>query len=30
MTEDSYDLVVSDLPEPGRHALGWQTGEHPA
>jgi predicted DNA-binding protein (MmcQ/YjbR family) len=30
MTEDSYDLVVSDLPEPGRQALGWQTGEHPA
>jgi hypothetical protein len=22
--EDSYDLVVSDLPEPGRRALGWQ------
>jgi len=27
MIEDSYDLVVSDLPERGRRALGWQTGE---
>lgn len=30
MIEDSYDLVVSNLPEPGGRALGWQTGEHPA
>jgi predicted DNA-binding protein (MmcQ/YjbR family) len=30
MIEDSYDLVVSNLPEPDRRALGWQTGEHPA
>lgn len=30
MIEDSYDLVVSNLPEPGRRALGWPTGEHPA
>ena len=28
MIEDSYDLVVSDLPEPSRRALGWQPGEH--
>ena len=25
MIEDSYDLVVSGLPESRRHALGWQT-----
>jgi predicted DNA-binding protein (MmcQ/YjbR family) len=30
MIEDSYDLVVSALPEPGRRALGGQTGEHPS
>jgi predicted DNA-binding protein (MmcQ/YjbR family) len=24
MIEDSYDLVVSALPEAGRRALGWQ------
>ena len=28
MIEDSYDLVVSDLPGPRRRALGWQTDEH--
>lgn len=30
MIEDSYDLVVSGLPEPRRRALGWQTDEHQA
>ena len=25
MVEDSYDLVVSKLPEAGRQALGWRT-----
>ena len=30
MIEDSYDLVVSSLPEPGRRALRWQPGDHPA
>jgi len=30
MIEDSYDLVVSDLPERSRRALGWQSGEPPA
>jgi predicted DNA-binding protein (MmcQ/YjbR family) len=30
MIEDSYDLVVSNLPEPGRRALRFQPGEHPA
>jgi len=24
MIEDSYDLVVSSLPQARRHALGWQ------
>jgi predicted DNA-binding protein (MmcQ/YjbR family) len=27
MIEDSYDLVVSHLPQRYRRALGWQTGE---
>jgi predicted DNA-binding protein (MmcQ/YjbR family) len=27
MIEDSYDLVVSDLPEPRRRQLGWRTNE---
>jgi predicted DNA-binding protein (MmcQ/YjbR family) len=27
MIEDSYDLVVSQLPESGRRALGWRAGE---
>jgi predicted DNA-binding protein (MmcQ/YjbR family) len=26
MVEDSYDLVVSDLPASRRRALGWQPG----
>lgn len=30
MIEDSYDLVVSELPEAAQRALGWQTGKHPA
>lgn len=30
MIEDSYDLVVSDFPEPRRRALGWQRDQHPA
>jgi predicted DNA-binding protein (MmcQ/YjbR family) len=30
MIEDSYDLVVSAIPEPRRRGLGWHTGEHPA
>jgi predicted DNA-binding protein (MmcQ/YjbR family) len=29
MIEDSYDLVVSRLPEIERRALGWQPGEPP-
>jgi len=29
MIEDSYDLVVSQLPESRRRALGWQTDESP-
>jgi predicted DNA-binding protein (MmcQ/YjbR family) len=29
MIEDSYDLVVSRLPETERRALGWQPGESP-
>jgi predicted DNA-binding protein (MmcQ/YjbR family) len=29
MIEDSYDLVVSQLPESGRRALGWQTRASP-
>ena len=29
MIEDSYDLVVSKLPEPRRRALGWQADESP-
>ena len=24
MIEDSYDLIVSKLPRPGRRALGWR------
>lgn len=28
MIEDSYDLVVSQLPESGRRALGWRADEH--
>ena len=27
MIEDSYDLVVSDRPEPRRRALGWRADE---
>ena len=27
MIEDSYDLVVNDLPEPRRRTLRWQPGE---
>jgi predicted DNA-binding protein (MmcQ/YjbR family) len=30
MIEDSYDLVVSQLPRSRRRALGWQTDEPPA
>jgi predicted DNA-binding protein (MmcQ/YjbR family) len=30
MIEDSYDLVVSDRPEPRRRALGWRADEPPA
>ncbi len=30
LIEDSYDLVVSHLPEPGRRALGWQTRGGPS
>ena len=30
MIEDSYDLVVSGLPERRRRALGWHTDEQPA
>jgi predicted DNA-binding protein (MmcQ/YjbR family) len=30
MIEDSYDLVVSELPVFRRRALGWQTDEPPA
>jgi predicted DNA-binding protein (MmcQ/YjbR family) len=26
MIEDSYDLVVSNLPQPRRRALGWRDG----
>ena len=29
MIEDSYDLVVSDLSESRRRALGWRPGERP-
>jgi predicted DNA-binding protein (MmcQ/YjbR family) len=29
MIEDSYDLVVSKLPESSRRALGWQIDESP-
>jgi predicted DNA-binding protein (MmcQ/YjbR family) len=29
MIEDSYDLVVSQLPESRRRALGWQPDEPP-
>jgi predicted DNA-binding protein (MmcQ/YjbR family) len=29
LIEDSYDLVVSQLPESRRRALGWQTTESP-
>ncbi len=29
MIEDSYDLVVSQLPRSRRRALGWQTDESP-
>lgn len=29
MIEDSYDLVVSSLPEPRRRALGWRTDKRP-
>ncbi len=27
MIEDSYDLVMSTLPQPRRRALGWQAAE---
>jgi predicted DNA-binding protein (MmcQ/YjbR family) len=27
MIEDSYDLVVSQLPESGRRALGWRADQ---
>jgi len=27
MIEDSYDLVVSRLPQARRHALGWRRDE---
>jgi predicted DNA-binding protein (MmcQ/YjbR family) len=30
MIEDSYDLVVSELPERRRRALGWRREAHPA
>jgi hypothetical protein len=30
MIEDSYDLVVSQLPESQRSALGWQMDESPS
>jgi hypothetical protein len=30
MIGDSYDLVVSQLPEPGHRELGWTTDERPA
>ena len=30
MIEDSYDLVVSKLPESRRRALGWQTDTSPS
>jgi predicted DNA-binding protein (MmcQ/YjbR family) len=30
MIEDSYDLVVSDLPKRRRSALGWKADEPPA
>ena len=30
MIEDSYDLVVSQLPRPRRRALGWQADESQA
>jgi predicted DNA-binding protein (MmcQ/YjbR family) len=29
MIEDSYDLIVSQLPESRRRSLGWQTSESP-